>query len=38
LILPEAIARFGEILNMGGPLVEIRSLSVFGISAVGEWQ
>ncbi len=36
--LPEAIARFGDILNMEGPLVEIRSLSVFGISAVGEWQ
>jgi hypothetical protein len=36
--LPEAIARFGDILNMEGPLVEIRSLSVFGIWAVGEWQ
>src|SRR5208337_3878366 len=32
--LPEAIARFGDTLNTEGPLVEIRSLSVFGISAV----
>jgi hypothetical protein len=36
--LPEATARFGDILNMEGPLVEIQSLSVFGISAVGGWQ
>jgi len=36
--LPETIARFGDILSMEGPLVEIRSLSVFCISAVGEWQ
>ena len=33
--LPEGIARFGDILNMEGPLVEIGSRSVFGNSAVG---
>src|SRR5208282_2681543 len=32
--LPEAIARFGDILNMEGPLVEIGSRSVFVNSAV----
>ena len=35
---PEAIARFGDILNMEGPLVEVGSRSVFVNSAVGEWQ
>jgi len=32
------IARFGVILKMQGPLVEIGPRSVFGISAVGGWQ
>ena len=34
----EAIARFGDILNMDGPLVEIGSRSVFANSVVGGWQ
>jgi len=36
--LPEAIARFGDILNMEGPLVEVGSRWVFANTAVGEWQ
>jgi len=36
--LPEAIAWFGDILNMEGPLVAIRSRSVFPNSDVGGWQ
>jgi len=36
--LPEVIARFGDILNMDGPLVEIGSRSVFVNSAVGSRQ
>ncbi len=31
----EAIARFGDILDMEGPLVEIGARSVFDNSAVG---
>jgi len=36
--LPEAVARFSDILNMDEPLVEIGSRSVFVNSAVGGWQ
>ena len=36
--LPEEVARFGDILNREGPLVEIGSRSVFANSAVGVWQ
>ena len=42
--LPAGIARFGDILIMEGPLVEIGSRSVFDtltirrLVAVGEWQ
>jgi len=36
--LSERIARFGDILNREGPLVEIGPRSVFANSAVGEWQ
>jgi hypothetical protein len=36
--LLEAIARFGDILNMEGPLVEIGARSVFVNLAVSEWQ
>ena len=36
--LPEAIARFGDILNMEGPLVEIGPRSLFPNSAVGSRQ
>jgi len=32
------ILKFGDILNMDGPLVEIGSRSVFANSAVGVWQ
>jgi hypothetical protein len=32
------ILKFGDILNMDGPLVEIGSRSVFANSAVGGWQ
>ena len=33
--LPAGIARFGDILNMEGPLVEIGSCSAFDNSVVG---
>jgi len=36
--LSEAIARFGDILNREGPIVEIGPRSVFANSAVGVWQ
>jgi hypothetical protein len=36
--LSDAIARFGDILNSDGPLVEIGSRSLFGNPAVGGWQ
>jgi hypothetical protein len=36
--LSEAIARFGDILNREGPLIEIGPSSVFLNSAVGGWQ
>ena len=36
--LPEAIARFGDILSMEGPIVEIGPCSVFANSVVGVWQ
>ncbi len=35
---PEAIARFGDILSMEGPIVEIGPRSVFANSVVGVWQ
>jgi hypothetical protein len=36
--LIEAIGRFGDILDMEGPLVEIGARSVFPNSDVGGWQ
>ena len=36
--LPKAIARFGDILSMEGPIVEIGPRSVFANSVVGVWQ
>jgi len=35
---PEAIARFGDIMNREGPAVEIGPRSVFANSGVGVWQ
>jgi len=36
--LSAAVSRFGDILNIDGPLVEIGPRSVFVNSAVGGWQ
>ncbi len=38
IVFFEGIARFGDILNIDGPLVEIEPRSVFVNPAVGGWQ